>query len=324
MSRRPSPPPVRRHSRGAALLLAMILLTLVATVAAGMVWQQSRAIEVEGAERARAQATWMLLPGVDLARDVARRLSNTTPGSDLSNQPWDMRIDELKLSTLLAADRDNSADAVLDVTLTGSMVDAQSRYNLTNLFKDDGKLDENEVKILQRLCQIIGLGGVDSIIVSGLQQARDTAVAGPGADPSVPLMPRRFEQLAWLGLDPATLAQLRDHVDILPTRTPINVNTAQAAVIAAVLDIDEGSARGLVRNRGNRYKTVADLRQRLPQGVTADDNRVAVTSTHLYAYATLRYEDRALSEQVLLQIRGGGANAEVAVLRRERRPLTPT
>ncbi len=102
------------------------------------------------------------------------------------------------------------------------------------------------------------------------------------------------------------------------------MNTAQAAVIAAVLDIDEGSARGLVRNRGNRYKTVAELRQRLPQGVTADDNRVAATSTHLYAYATLRYEDRALSEQVLLQIRGGGANAEVAVLRRERRPLTPS
>lgn len=312
------------RQRGAALLLAMILLTLVATVAAGMVWQQSRAIEVEGAERARAQATWMLLPGIDFARDVARRLSSSNPGSELTSQPWDMRVDELKLSTLLAVDRDNSADATLDVTLSGGMVDAQSRYNLTNLFKDDGKLDENEVKTLQRLCQIIGLAGVDSIIVAGLQQARDTAVAGPGADPSVPLLPRRFEQLAWLGLDPATLAQLRDHVDILPTRTPINVNSAQAAVIAAVLDIDEGSARGLVRNRGNRYRTVAELRQRLPQGVTADDNRVAVTSSHVYAYATLRYEDRALAEQVLLQIRGGGANVEVAVLRRERRPLTPT
>lgn len=311
------------RSAGAALLLAMILLTLVATVAAGMVWQQSRAVEVEGAERARAQASWMLLPGIDLARDVARRQATPTAGSELTDQPWDMRIDELKLSTLLAADRDNNADATLDVTISGHIEDAQSRYNLTNLFKDDGKLDENEAKILQRLCQVLGLGGVDAVIVDGLQRARGAA-SGGGADASAPLPPTRFEQLAWLGIDRATLAQLRDHVDILPTRTPVNVNTAQAPVIAAVLDIDEGSARGLVRNRGNRYKALADLQARLPQGVTAEGTRVAVTSTHLYAYATLRYEDRALSERALLQIRGTGANADVGVLLRERRPLTPT
>lgn len=46
----------RRPPRGAALLVAMIVLTLVATLAAGMIWQQSRAIGVEGAERARVQA----------------------------------------------------------------------------------------------------------------------------------------------------------------------------------------------------------------------------------------------------------------------------
>ncbi len=35
MSRRPPPP-----ARGAALLVAMVLLSVVATLAAGMVWQQ--------------------------------------------------------------------------------------------------------------------------------------------------------------------------------------------------------------------------------------------------------------------------------------------
>ncbi len=43
----------RRSQAGAALLLAMIILTLVGTLAAGMVWHQHRAIEVEAAERAR-------------------------------------------------------------------------------------------------------------------------------------------------------------------------------------------------------------------------------------------------------------------------------
>ena len=42
--------------RGAALLLAMLILTLVATLASGMVWQQWRAIQVESAERSRTQS----------------------------------------------------------------------------------------------------------------------------------------------------------------------------------------------------------------------------------------------------------------------------
>ena len=36
----------RQPERGAALLLAMIILTLVSTLAAAMVWQQSRAVQV--------------------------------------------------------------------------------------------------------------------------------------------------------------------------------------------------------------------------------------------------------------------------------------
>jgi general secretion pathway protein K len=58
----------RQPQRGAALLLAMLIVTLVATLAAGMVWQQWRAIEVEGAERARTQASWLVQGAVDWAR----------------------------------------------------------------------------------------------------------------------------------------------------------------------------------------------------------------------------------------------------------------
>jgi general secretion pathway protein K len=54
---RPLGPLGVRAERGAALLLAMLIVTLVATLAAGMVWQQWKGIEVETAERARGQAT---------------------------------------------------------------------------------------------------------------------------------------------------------------------------------------------------------------------------------------------------------------------------
>jgi general secretion pathway protein K len=50
----------------------MVIVTLVATLAAGMVWQQWRAIEVETAERARVQSSWLLDGALDWARLILR------------------------------------------------------------------------------------------------------------------------------------------------------------------------------------------------------------------------------------------------------------
>ena len=50
---------------GAALLAAMLTVTLVATLAAAAMWQQWRAVEVETAERGRVQAAWILVGALD-------------------------------------------------------------------------------------------------------------------------------------------------------------------------------------------------------------------------------------------------------------------
>jgi general secretion pathway protein K len=39
-------------------------------------------------------------------------------------------------------------------------------------------------------------------------------------------MPQRMDQLAWLGLSPATVAALEPYVTLLPSRTQVNLNTA--------------------------------------------------------------------------------------------------
>ena len=59
---RPVHPAARSTSRGAALLTAMLTVTLVATFAATALWQQWRLVEVETAERARAHAAWTSTP----------------------------------------------------------------------------------------------------------------------------------------------------------------------------------------------------------------------------------------------------------------------
>ena len=63
MTRRPP-----HAERGAALLTAMIIVTLVASLAAAMVWRQYRAVQIEAAERARAQSAWILQGALDWAR----------------------------------------------------------------------------------------------------------------------------------------------------------------------------------------------------------------------------------------------------------------
>ena len=76
------------RQRGAALLLAMLILTLVATLAAGMVWQQWRAVQVEAAERARAQSAWILSGALDWARLILREDARTSSGVDHLGEPW--------------------------------------------------------------------------------------------------------------------------------------------------------------------------------------------------------------------------------------------
>src|SRR5689334_5923452 len=122
---------LRRRQRGAALLTAMIIVTLIATLAASMVWQQWRAVQVEAAERARTQSAWILSGALDWARLILREDQRSGKVTALT-EPWAVPLAEARLSTFLAADKDNNTDDGIEAFLSGSISDAQGRYNLTN------------------------------------------------------------------------------------------------------------------------------------------------------------------------------------------------
>lgn len=320
-----------RPQRGAALLLAMIVLTLVAMLAATMVRQQSRAVQVEAAERARAQASWILAGALDWARLLLREDARNG-GSDHLGEPWAVPLAEARLSTFLAADAQNSADTDFEAFLSGRMVDAQSRYNLRNLVDDAGQVVPIELRTLQRLCDAAGLpADVAGRLAEGLRAALGgeggaTDAAGATRDQGVvadiPLLPARVPQLAWLGIEPAAVARLEPMVELLPVRTPVNANTASREVLAAVLEgLDAGSAERLVQLRQRSpFASLADLRAQLGQGIPLDDKRVAVRSAYFDVYGRVRLDARVLEERSLVE-RRGDRGAEVVVLRRQRRSL---
>ena len=112
---------------GAALLAAMLTVTLVATLAAAALWQQWRSVEVETSERARVQAAWILVGALDWSRLILSE-DGRSGGPDHLAEPWAVPLQEARLSTFLAAGdgdgvQDNTTDT-RDAFLSGQIVDA--------------------------------------------------------------------------------------------------------------------------------------------------------------------------------------------------------
>jgi general secretion pathway protein K len=304
----------RMAQRGAALLLAMLIMSLVTTLAASMVWQQYRAIQVEAAERARTQAAWILTGALDWARLILREDCRPC-GTDHLGEPWALPLAEARLSSFLAADRDNNSVAEndsLDAFLSGSITDAQSRYNLRRLVGQDGTPTPAEVKVLTRLCSAAGAAGdCADRIAAALAKAW-----GPvGSAGTAVLKPQRLAQLAWLGIDADTIKRLEPWVDILPGDTRVNVNTAPAEVIAACVEgMSLGNAQRLVQERQRTELRSLDAARAYFPNNNQQPAGLDVKTNFFVIRGRLRLEERVLEERSLVERQ----QLEVTVRMRER------
>ncbi|MBK9136309.1 MAG: type II secretion system minor pseudopilin GspK [Betaproteobacteria bacterium] len=317
---------LRRPPRGAAILLAMVILTIVATIASGMVWQQNRAVQVEAAERARAQSAWILAGALDWARLILREDDRVNQQRQRTGQlpydgldePWATPLAEARLSAFLAADRDNNAEegGGPEAFLSGSIVDAQANWNLRNLLGPDGKIMPTEMDSLRTLVELAGAPADAAERIAGALRDAWVPGADPGGTRARPISPARFSDLAWLGIEPETLSRLEPWVTLLPVRTPVNVNTApREAIVAAIDKLDLGTAERLVQQRQRQpFESLEQVRAQLPPNTPLDAARVAVTSRWFVISGRLRLDERVLEERSLVERR----DADVVVRRRER------
>ena len=340
--------------RGAALLAAMLTVTLVATFASAAMWQQWRSTEIETAERARMQAAWILVGALDWSRLILREdananMRNASGPADHLGEPWALPLQEARLSSFLAAaDRsgagaDASAD-VRDAFLSGQILDMQGRLNLRNLVDNNGRISTAWRAAFQKLFSQLGLPAQElDRIAEGMRQSlagsaavaagnttgtntgattpatgttgtgtgtgTGTAAATTGAaDPNAPLLPQRLEQFAWFGVSPQTLQALAPYATILPELTPVNVNTADALVIAAALpEIDASAAQRLVASRaGNYLRNAEDIRKLLQMETVPDPAVLAVATRYFEVRGRLRLDNAVVEERSLVQ-RSGNA-----------------
>ena len=317
MSARPGERGIRTQ-RGAALLLAMLTVTLVATFAASAMWQQWRAVEVETAERGHVQSAWILVGALDWSRLILRE-DGRSGGADHLAEPWAVPLQEARLSTFLAADKNVSQvdDASTDTTeafLSGQISDLQGRLNLRNL---TGTATDHAGALAQfaRLFERLGLPRQElALLASGLQRAQAAPAEDGSAD--APLMPPTVSQLGWLGLTPATIAALSPHVTLLPVRTPVNINTANVDVLMAAIEgLDMASAQQIVQTRETRhFRSLEDARPLLGASYDRAAGSLAVASSYFEVRGRLRLGDAMVDERSLVRKIG----MEVTTLWRER------
>ena len=317
----------RHHQRGAALLLAMLVVTLVATLSSAALWQQWRSAEIEAAERQRAQAGWILTGALDWARLILRedaRANQNNGSADYLGEPWAMPLEEARLSSFLAADRQNNTDGTMEAFLSGQVTDMQSRLNFFNLVKTSGsgadtktEVSEPDLQMFTRLFQQLNLPPAElQAAVQTLQTT--TRLAAQDAQPShTPLIPKRFSQLAWLGLSASSLNALAPHATLLPERTTLNLNTASPQALAASLPgVDLALAQRLVSERErNPFNNLQDVERLLPNPRTRlNEQQHGTRSRFFEVRGRLRLEGSVIEERSLV-VRN---NLNVQVLWRER------
>ena len=321
-----------RSQRGAALLMALIIVTVVSTLAVSMVWQQWRAVQIETAERSRQQSAWMLSGAMGWTRDILRGdvradRGNGNKKSDNLGEAWAAPLAEARISTFLAADKENTDDAP-EAFLSGHIEDAQAKFNLLGLVKTGGPQQGNppqgspppgaqnppatgaqpnvaQVAAFQRLCIILNLNAsIAQTIVQGLLDATPPFTTNAS---SRPLMPQRLDQLQWFGLDANTIKALAPYVILIRdsngqnVETPININTASREVLAAVLDMNLASAENMVQQRKSNAWTKANA-YKPPERAT---NAVGLppwgyVSNYFVVNGRLRLESQVLEQRSLI------------------------
>lgn len=315
----------QRNNRGAALLAAMLTVTLVATLAAAALWQQWRGVAIETAERSRIESAWILTGALDWSRLILREDGRSGSGSDHLAEPWATPLAEARLSSFLSSDQTVSDDGQ-EAFLSGRISDAQARLNVSNLVQGQ-KIDPAALAAFAKLFELLGLPPDQlATLAENLRLALD-----PGVNPSTTtaaLAPQRVEQLVWLGLPRATLEILKPYITLLPEATPVNLNTASAEVIyACVPKVDLSDAKRLVQQRERSpFGNITEASKAIGAGFTLVPTQQDIKTSYFEVRGRLRLDQSVLEELSLVQRIGSGSMTEVKTLWRERRVSenTPT
>jgi general secretion pathway protein K len=281
---------------GAAVLVAMLVVAIAAVAASSFMF--------------RSQVEWRRLDNLT-RMDQAHRILR-------AGQQWAAAV-------LLEDSLHSSVDYLGSIwatqlppveaegyQLSGWMEDQDRRFNLNNLVLN-GQVDDQQLAIFVRLLGTLHLPGDLAFAVADWIDADDIPLNPSSAESAyyenLPTPYRAAnhplinvnELLRVKGFDRDVLAVLRPYVTALPTRTPINVNTASPEVLTALVQgLALQDAYTMVAKRERIYYVNAqDFQQALPNGVSAPVGMVSVASQYFLVQARVRRDHLAIGSAAL-------------------------
>ena len=295
----------RKGQSGVAVITALLLTTLAVTIVASLFWQQQVQVRSMENQRLHLQTKWILRGALDWARLVLRQDGYDHPFATTLNDVWNTPLAETRLDQYI--ERERVQGETFDATLSGSVIDATSRYNLGNLSKGQ-VVDPKQVLIFQRLLTNLQVDpGLATRAAEALKaaQSKETPagmpIEGAAAGGTAPLEFTQVEDLLTVpGFTQDVVAKLHDHVIVLPERTPVNVNTAGPEVLAAVVGFSVSEANALVAARKTAsFTSTGDFKARL-QGPTPVDGTFDVKSEYFLVQSRVRLDRAAFDAEALV------------------------
>ena len=288
--------------------MALLLTTLAITIVASLFWQQQVQVRSIENQRLQLQKQWILRGALDWAALILREDAKYS-SVDTLDEPWAVPLAETRLDQYV--EKGHADSDIADATLSGSISDAQARYNLKNLCVN-GTINPIEVAVFAKML-------TNAHLNPALAQATANEMAAaqklPSADAKIgdqpsDVLPMNLTQvndlLAVPGLTPEMLAKLKNFVIFLPRVTSVNVNTAPAEVLAArVNGLSLADAARLVesRNKTATFKDPADFSTRLP-GMNLDVSGSEVMTNYFLVNGKVRMNHVESEVQALIERNG--------------------
>ena len=298
------------RQRGVAIVTALLLAALAITVVMSLFGQQNVQVRSIENQRYQLQKQWVMRGALDWSRLILREDAKVNR-VDYIGEPWSVPLEESRLDDYV--DNGRTAEDDTDATLSGYIIDAQSRLNLTNLAQN-GVVDLPTLQAYQKLLSAQGLDAGLATATASMVTATQATAAQFNPDGTVLSAAVKAKTLAFTQVDDLlaipgytteVVAKLRDLVVFLPIATPINVNTASAQVISArIAGISLSDAQQIVTSRDQAYfRDMADFNARwnTSKGAAPNPNLVSTQTNYFIVHGHVRLGRSILDQEALIE-----------------------
>ena len=149
------------HQRGVAIISALLVVALSAIIVSGLLWRQQVQVRRIENQRLLAQAQWISRSALDWTRLILRSEADSAPTVTYLGGVWGVPIAKTRLSDFLGQIGDVRAQQGASTYLSGSIEDAQAKFNLRNLVSTPTPglliINVQEIASFQRLLTLLGL-----------------------------------------------------------------------------------------------------------------------------------------------------------------------